>query len=310
MLTRRRIIAGKIEATEGTAESITVSDAGILAIDPKFEATIESNARATTIATLSNPIPITGKRSARITFRAELKGPGASYSASVKPALGTYLRACGFAETVVAGTSVTYAPASAGVPSITLWLYEDGLVKKLKGARGNVRISGEVGGIMYADFEFVGNYDGVADLAIVSPTYEATVPPILQGATFTVDSYAAVIRSISLDMGNSLQLRESVASTTGHLSAVITARSPSGSIDPEATTVSAYNWYGKWIANNAGALSLGAVGSSQYNRYTITAPKVVYTGIRESSRSGIDVNEISFALAMNTGDDELSIQFT
>lgn len=310
MLTRRRVIAAKVEAVEGTAEALTVSDSGILAFDVKFDADFKMYNRAPALPTLSKLVPIPGQQSGKVTFKAEMKGPGASYSTTVKPALGLFLRACGFAETVTAGTSVVYAPASTGVPTLTIWVYEDGIIKKLKGCRGNVKLTGKVGEPIIAEFDFFGVYDAVVDGAMISPSYEASVPPVLLGTTFTVDGYAAVINSVSFDMGNKVELRDSLSNASGYFSALLTDRNPTGKIDPEAMLVATYDIYGKWKSGSAGALSLGAVGATNFNKYTITAPKCVYTGVSEGDRVGIVTNETSFNLAMNTGDDEISISFT
>jgi hypothetical protein len=315
LLSRRRVIAAKVESVEGTMEAITVSEAGILALDPKFDATFGVNERSNMLNTLSKLQPVMGSRSAKLTFKAELKGAGAAYSASVKPAIGMYLRACGMLETIdvtASNEKATYTPASSGVPSLTIWLYEDGVVKKMRGARGTFSITGEVGGIIMAEFTFTGVFDSVADLGMISPTFEATIPPVLQAATFSCDSYAAVIKSISLDCANTVQLRESVSSADGYVSALITDRKPTGKFDPEFTTVAVYDWFTKWKTGSAGALTLGPIAPStgNYNKFTITAPKLVYTGLGEGSRAGIMTLDTAFALAMNTGDDEFQIQFS
>lgn len=308
MLTRRRVIAGKLESVEGTAEAITVTDTGILAMDVKFDADIKVTERAIQLNTLSNLEPVIGARAGSVSFRAELKGSGGASYASAGPALSPYLKACGFAETLAAG-SATYKPASSGVPSITLWVYADGVAKKLKGCRGTVSFAGKVGEPCYADFKFQGVYDAVADLAMVSPTFEGTVPPALLGATFTVDSYAGIITSFNIDMANEISLRESVNAAAGYLSALITGRKPTGKLDPEETLVATYAWYTKWLAGAGLALNIGTIGTGTCNKVQITAPKLVYTKISESSRSGNDVADLSFSLAMSTGDDEVSLIF-
>ena len=310
LLTRRRVIAAKIETVEGVAEVITVSEAGILAIDVKFEANLQLTERKVMLNTLSNMQPTPSFQSGKVSFKAEMKGPGASYSVTVKPALGVYLRACGFAETLVAGTSVIYAPASTGVPSLTIWVYEDGVIKKLKGCRGTVKFSGNTGEAMFAEFEFQGVFDNVVDGALITPTFESTVPPILIGTSFTVDSFAAVIKTLSIDMGNKLALRPSMAAPAGYLSAMLTDRNPTGKIDPEATLVASYDWFGKLKGGTAVALNTGSIGSVIFNKYAITAPKLVYTQVGEGDRESMITNDLTFALAMNTGDDEISIAFT
>jgi len=51
------------------------------------------------------------------------------------------------------------------------------------------------------------------------------------------------------------------------------------------------------------------VGSVQYNRVKFDAPNIRYAGISEGDRNGILTAETEFVLAMNTGDDELTITF-
>jgi len=313
MLTRRRVIAGKIEQTEGTAESITVADAGILAIDPKVDPDIKKNDRSIALNTLSKLVPVMGTQMASLTFRAELKGPGAAYSGSVSPALGKYLRCCGFSETIVTTSgseTATYKPASSGVPSMTIWCYEDGVIKKLKGCRGNVKFSGKNGEPCYAEFTFLGVWDGTIDGAMVSPTFESTVPPVLLSAILNVDAYAGIAASWDIDMGVQTQLRENFTTASGFLSCLITDRNPSGSFDPEMVTVATHDFYGKWKSGTPVALTLGPVGATQYNKLTITAPKLVYTKIGDSDRTGQMVAAVNFELAMNTGDDEIQIVFS
>lgn len=310
LLTRRRILAAAIESAEGTAEAITVADAGILAFDVKFDPDVKIYKRNATLATLSILPSIPGQRAGRVKFKAELKGNGASYAANAKPAIGKFLQGCGFGETIVAGTSVTYAPASSSLKTLTMWVYEDGIVKKLKGCRGTVKFTGKTGEPFIAEFDFLGVYDAVADLTMVSPTYESTIPPVLLGNSFTVDSYAAIINSISIDMSNQLELRDNMSAAAGYASALITGRTPNGSIDPEMTTVATYDWHAKLLAGTPVALTTGIIGATQYNRYTVTAPKLCYTGVGEGERKGLVTGDIMFDLAMNTGDDEISIAFT
>jgi hypothetical protein len=315
MLTRRRVLAAKIEAAEGTAEAITVTDAGIIAINPKFDADIKMYDRANVMLnSLSKLQPMPGQKMGKISFQAELKGAGAAYSATVKPAVGMYLRACGFAETIVttAGSeTATYLPASTGVPSLTIWLYDDGVVKKLKGCRGTVKFDAKIGEAFLATFEFQGVYDAVADLAMISPTLEGTVPPLFLNASLTVGAYAAICETFSADMGNQLQMRPDVNSVNGYLSARITDRKPTCKIDPEMVTVATKDFYGLWAAGTTAALNIGpvAAASGLYNKFTITAPKLVPTSVSEGERSGNSTAPHDYTMAMNTGDDEFSILF-
>ncbi len=312
MLTTRRVIAAKIEVTEGTGETLTDSEGGILVIDPKVDVDIKMNPRNPVMATLSKFADIAGSQLARITFRAELKGVGSAYAAANLPALSPYLRACGFAETLdvtVDAETVTYQPASTGVPTITIGAYEDGVIKRIIGARGNVKFAGVAGEVVYADFDFLGVWDGATDGALLAPTYESTIPPTFLSANFSVAAYAAIINSFNVDMANELKLREDANKSTGYISTVITGRDPNGTFDPEMVTVAAYDWYGKWKAGTTGALNVGSVGATQYNKFKITAPKLLPRKVSDSDREGIVVAENAFQLAMDSGDDEIVILF-
>ena len=312
MLTRRRVIAAKIEAAEGIMEAITVADGGVLAVDPKFDADIKMYERNVMLGTLSNLQPLPGQQSGTISFKVELKGTTGAYAAGNKPDLSKFIRACGFAETVdlTAGAEkVTYLPASTGIPSLTLWLYEDGMVRKLYGCRGTVSFSGKIGEPVFADFKFTGVYGGTDTAAIIAPTFANVIPPTVLGASLTIDAYAAICESFSIDMGNEIQLRSSIGAAKGYLSALMTGRKPTGKIDPEMVLPTAYDFMGKWVAGTAAELAIGPIGSQDYNRFTLDAPKCVYTKVGSGDRSGNMTADLDFSLAMVTGDDEFKLEF-
>lgn len=310
MLTRRRVIAAKIEAVEGTGETLTVAEAGILAMDVKVDFDIKVTERSINLNTLSNLAPVMGGQSGKATFKAELKGSGGASYATAGPALGIYLKGCGFQETLILG-SATYKPASTGVPSLTIWVWEDGIIKKLCGCRGNVKFSGKIGEPSYAEFDFSGVWSSpVVDAAMVSPTFEGTIPPALLNATFTMDAYAGNISTFNFDMGNKVDLMENINTATGFTNARISSRTPSGKVDPEMVLVAGYDFYGKWKGGVPAALNLGPIGAVAYNKFAFTAPKAVYSKVGEGDRTGNITAEVDFSLAMNTGDDELVLTFT
>jgi len=312
MLTKRRALAAKIETVEGTMEAITVADGGILAVDPKFDADISMYDRNIMMGTLSNMEPIPGAQSGTINFKVELKGTGTAYAVDNKPDLSTFIRACGFAETVdlTAGSEkVTYLPASTGIPSLTIWLYEDGMVRKLYGCRGTVSFSGKIGEPVFADFKFTGVYGGTAVATMITPTFTNIKPPTVLGASLTIDAYAAICESFSIDMGNEIQLRSSIGAAKGYLSALMTGRKPTGKIDPEVVLPTAYDFMGKWTSGASAELSIGPIGSSDYNRFTLGAPNSVYTKVGSGDRAGNMTADLDMQLAMVTGDDEVKLEF-
>lgn len=308
--TRRRVLASKIEALEGTGETLTATEAGIIALDAKWTPEIKMMDRSASLPTLSKMRKIPGLALGKISFKAELMGPNAAYSATVLPYVSPYLRACGFSETVVAGTSVTYRPASTGIPSLTMGLYTDGTLKKLWGARGTVKFTGKVGEPIYAEFDFMGAYVPVSDATILAPTIPGHNPPVMISSLITVGGYAPTLSSISIDMGNKLAPRLDANAASGYKGFMLTDRDPSGSFDPEMTVVATQDWYGLWKAGTSGALNVGAIGTSNFNKVQITAPTLVRTNVQEGDREGLELANTDFQLAIGSGDDEISIIFT
>jgi hypothetical protein len=300
-------LAAKIETEEGTKETLAAADA-ILHKNLAFSPVIEQNARDLLRGTLSRDPSISGKRSAKIAFDVELVGSGVAGTA---PYWGPLMKACGFSETVVASTSVTYKPATNNLSnSMTLAGYMDGVIKRLWGARGSVKLSIETGKPGILHFEFEGADFEVVDGALLSPSYSTIVPPAFLSASLLLDAYAAIVSKVEIDVANVLAKRESINSDSGHLSTLITGRDPKGSLDPELTTVAAYDFYGKWrIPGTLGSLSLSANGGAG-NIMTITCPKVRYAAIADQDRNGLRTLGLDFQPCLNTGDDEISIALT
>lgn len=306
MLIERAQIAAKTEDVEGTAETPAAGDA-LLVFNPKFDPVIEQHKRNPVRSTLSHLASVSGKRMATLEFDVELKGSG---TAGTAPEYGDLLKACGFSETIVESTSVTYAPASSSIPSITISLYEDGLLKKLWGARGTVDLMLEDGKPGMFHFSFTGADFSITDAALLSgASYQSAVPQPFMNASFQVSSYSAIIEKLALDINNKLALRPSVNASSGHLSAAITDRDPKGSIDPEMVLVATEDFFGDWRSGTTAAMT-ATIGATAGNIATITAPALRYTKLSDAERDGIRTLGLDFDLCMSSGDDELSIALT
>lgn len=309
-LTKRTQIAAKLETTEGTQISLLAADA-FLAFNPVFTPVIEMHERAPVTASLSKYPSISGKRSAKLAFDCELVGSG---TAGTAPFWGKLMIACGYAETIVPVTSVTYRPSSdnqGNSKSLTLAAYIDGTIKRIWGARGNVRLSMEAGKPGILSFEFEGADFEVLDGALLTGvTYPSILPPAFLNAALTLDSYAALCSKVEIDTGNVLYKRESIAAPSGHRFVTITGRNPRGSLDPELPTVAAYDFYGKWrTPGTLGALQLSASGGAG-NIGTVSCPNVRYAAISPADRGGLAALNIDFEPTLNTSNDEISIAMT
>ena len=311
ILSNRQVIAAKVETTEGTAIALAGADANNLIMEPKFEADIPMYERTFLDNSLSPQKAIATTRLARLSFKAECKGSGTPGTA---PAIAKFLRACGFNETVVASTSVTYTPTSAlaNIPTLSKAIYKDGLRKALKGARGNMKYSAKSGEPGMFEFEFTGVYDGTTDVAMITPSgVETTVPVSLLSATFSIASFSAFVSQITFDMGNTLTPRGDINQASGYISTLLTKRNPKGNFDPEDELVATHDFYGRWLAGTTGALTWKHQGSAG-NIVTFNVPACQYMKLSEADRNGIAILNSDFLMARNStnGDDELSIVFT
>ena len=311
ILSNRQVIAAKVEVTEGTAIALAGADANNLIMEPKFEADVPMYERTFLDNSLSPQKAIATTRLARLSFKVECKGSG---TAGTAPAVGKLLRACGFNETVVASTSVTYAPTSAlaNIPTLSIAKYKDGKRDGIKGCRGNVKYTAKAGEPGMFEFEFVGVYDGTTDVAILTPSgVETTVPVSLLSATFSIATFAAFVSQITFDMGNQLTPRGDINQASGFISTLLTKRNPKGSFDPEDELVATHDFYGRWLAGTTGALTWKHQGSAG-NIATFTVPACQYMKLGEADRNGIAILNSDFLMARNSigGDDELSVAFT
>lgn len=300
----RTAILGKLEATYGVDPTPTGAADAILGGDLEVSWPSELVEREDMwTSSLSPKPPIVGGYYGQIKFTAELKGQGAL---GIVPDYGSFLRGCGFSETVVVSTTVTYAPVSSAFSSMTIYAYRDGLLYKLLGSRGNVAISMGARQRAMLTFTFQGIAQDPIDAAMPSMTLDATVPVPVKSAAFSVGGYAAIISKLDLDMQNKIVISDDMNAATGYGACSILGRSPQGSFDPEHTLVATKNWFSEWKNGTQLAMSV-QVGSVAGNRVDITMPKTVYRDLSEGDRNGIYTLNNTFTAAQNVGDDEISI---
>jgi len=307
ILLNRCQVAAKIESVEGTAETLVAADA-FLVFTPKADPDVDRYKRDPVRENLGQLESLPGARSAKLSFTVELAGSG---TAGTAPAWGKLMKACGCSETVVPSTSVTYAPASSSIPSMTLAMYMDGVIKKIWGARGTFQLVLEKGKPGLINFTFTGADFSVTDGALLSGVSYTTVkPPVFLGVSFTYDSYAARIAKLSLDAGNNLTLADDITKSSGHFSALITERDPRISFDPEMVTVATKDFFGQLRGDAGKALSLSGLGSVAGNRVALSAPKCQIEEVKIAERSGYFALEVQCGAKMSAGDDEWSLVLT
>jgi hypothetical protein len=304
LLKKRRTLAAKQETTPGTAVSLTSGTDGIInAYDVAIDADIPFNERVAEGA-FGRQVSNVGAYAGSVKFKVEAVGSG---TAGTAPAWATVLLpSCG-----MAASSGLFTPISAfsAQKSLTIAVYEDGAHKYLTGAMGSYTISGEDGKIAVFEFDFKGVWNAPTDVAMFTPQFSAVIPPRFAGATLTVGSYTPTASKLSIKYGTKVEMREDVTQASGYISAVITDRVVTGTLDPEQTLVATYDAYGAWLGGTVAALScvIGASGTGM----TFSIPVCQYTKIGEGDRNGKVISNLDWMAQQNgsTVDDEFSIQF-
>lgn len=311
-LTLKRILLAKEESTYGQDPTPTVGSNAIDAekIDISYEGDVLE--RNPVRGDLSPVEPVLGKRWVKISFDVELKGSG---SAGTAPKLGDLLEACGMSELVDAGSSVVYLPTSTVQKSITMYLYDlqdsgSAVLHKVEGARGTFQVAAEAGQVAKLSFTFYGLYNVPTDVAVPSaPTFESTKPPVCESAALTLNAISSlVVAGASLDMQNNVVPSDDVNSEHGISKFAITGRKPSGKINPEAVSLSVYDFFTDWKNATARALSM-VIGSAAGNKCTISAPKLTIDSIGQEDGNGLLRRGLPFRLARSSGNDEVQFKF-
>jgi hypothetical protein len=300
----KRLLAGKLETTTGTAISVSASDCVDYVLDPEMAYEFETIDVPPQGGTLSPTALRVGARSGTCSFGLELAG-----DAVAPPAWFKYMQACGMTL-----STATLTPNSAATETITLAVNRDGRQKTLAGCMGSWEMLLEAGKHGRVNFNFMGVPQPVVDGTIWAPTYNTVIPPNVSAAAITIGAATYVIDQINISSGNNVMLRKSLTAVdsasapTGNRAAYITGRRITVRVSPESLPLATKDWNALFTAQTSAALSV-VVGTAANNIFTITAPKMVLARHpAEAERDGLMVDELEFVCLRNTSvDDEFQI---
>jgi hypothetical protein len=309
LLTRKRLILLETESTYGTDPTPTGADAVLvrdLNITP-LQSDVVS--RDLVRPYLGASEQLLANTRVECTFSVELAGSG---TAGTAPRYGKALLACGLSETIVASTSVTYAPVSASFGSCTIYYNIDGVLHKVTGARGTFTLNGAVGEIPTIDFTFTGIYNTPTDTALPSVTYGDQATPVVfkNGNTtgFELLSYAGCLQSVSFDVGNTLVYRELVGCTKEVL---LTDRASTGSVTLEAVTMATKNYFTAALTDGSLGNLIFQHGQTAGNIIDFASTKVDIGDVSYSDQDGIHMLNIPYTCVPSTaGNDEFSLVYS
>jgi hypothetical protein len=214
-----------------------------------------------------------------------------------------------------------YLPISDAFDSLTLYVYFDGLLHKMTGARGTFTVEGEAGNFAIANFTFTGDYVDPIDAALpTTAVFETTIPAqvelanlVAAGGENDVD-YDLCAQSFSIDIGNNVVIRDCINENESVGGAIITGRAPTAQFNPETELEATHPFWGN--LSSAAKVSFSVrVGTVQGNVVTFWAPFAQYTTLAYANRNDIRAYDVSMRLATDTdkgtsGNDELRITFS
>ncbi len=199
----------------------------------------------------------------------------------------------------------TLDPVSDSIASVTLYAYYDGTLHAITGALGTFSLDATGGQFAKLKWEFTGQYVPMVDAPLVNPAFERTLPPQVQLARLNVDNFPAVVNAMTFTQANTIQPRPDVNSTDGYNGVRLTARKPTGGIDPEATLVASHDFWGR-MANATRMPFQMRVGNQAGNTVWMLAPNTQYDKMTYKDRAGLRVYDAGLSFARCYGNDEVS----
>lgn len=301
---RRLAVLAKIETTYGTDSTPTGAANAILLQDVTITPMEADQVERTLIRAYlgANPVVLAAKRM-RLQATVDFAGAGA---AGTVPKYGPLLRGCGMAEVVTAGTKVEYAPISSGEEGITLYCYLDGILHKGVGARGTFGISLGTRDFSKLTFDFTGFFVTPSSAAVPAADYSGFIEPRPVGfadtPTFTIDSYAAPMRSFTYTHGNTVSFRDLVQRQAIEIS----DRKPTANAVIEAPLVSTKDFFAAASAQTPLAVACQH-GSTAGNIVEVSLPKSQLLNPAYQDDDGNAMLAIDMRPLPNAGNDELKI---
>jgi len=310
-LYRKRTVLVKAESTYGTDSSPAGSDAVLfrnLEITP-----VESEVLSRDLIRpyLGNSPQLIANTRVVVTFECEYAGSG---TVGTAPRYGSLLKACGFSETVSAGTSVTYAPVSSSFSSVTIYYSTDGVRHKVTGARGTFTLNLTANQIPVISFTMTGQYVAPTDTADPTPAYTNQSAPQIFNDTnttaFTVYASSAIpLQSCQLDVGNEVVYRELVNSDKEIL---IVNRAGAGTLAIEMVSLATKDFFSNAVAGTTGAFNIvhGTAGGNIITLATVAGGMSLGNPSYAEDQGVVMLNLPYTLVPTSSGNDEFTLVYT
>lgn len=192
----------------------------------------------------------------------EIAGSGA---AGTPPLWGTIPRIAGMAETITAGTDVTYTRADHPLESASIYFIMDRVRHILVGCRANLSFSWSTSAIPRMRASITGLLGTISDQPNVNVSRTGWITPLPVSKVNTslkLHGWDAVAESLSADLGNTVNPTFMI----GDEAILISGQSATGSTVVQATSLATIDLFAKARSRERGALEF---------RHGITAGNIV-----------------------------------
>lgn len=313
LLRKKSVLAAKLEATLGTAETTAAADASFNVYDLEIEPEADEQERSSQ-GSASKLATTIGARQVKFTFKVEMHGSG---TIDTNPDWAdVFLPSLGMVDN---GSNVfgvlTKAPVAAASNNRTITLagYHDGRLMTAAGCMGTGKFVFENGKIPYLECEYFGKYVSTTDSALIAPTLPTVQPPRASNLTFTLGgSNPGKVDRIEIDLQNEVTLRQDLsvaAGDSGYCYATIVDRNVKATMALEAELVASFDTYGKWLAQTEEAFVLD-IGGATWNKLEFDAPKAQIMKPKPGDRDGMITDEIELGFNRNAAaDNEFTLTF-
>lgn len=310
MLTRKRMLLVAPEATYGAGADI--ADAKVL-----LTTEVDSNPYEGDRVTRSRQKQTFGAQAevnvapyATVTTTVPLSGSG---TPGTPPIFGELLRACGLAELIVAGESVTYVPATDEGESFCVWFVEDGQIQKVPGVRGNAEGNLTAKQDPTLQFTLTGLFKRMEPLAeAISKRPEAFAEELAVNFQNTpgrnVHGHQGCMQSLSFNLGNEVN----VNNKPGCEKVTITDRSITGQVEIEAPNITTKNYFQAIESHQVVTKDRVSIkhGTTPGNIVEVVGTKVQLSTLSRTDSSGTLHYTMGTRYTEDQGDDELALIFT
>lgn len=298
-VTKLRTIASKVEASAGTAETLTTADNNLRIMDlsiGSLDVPMDQSPSKYATGDMFNGAGIPGPQSVKIGGSIKLWSDGPT----TKPAWTKWTESCGALTSSAAGGYEIYPATSAIGTSLTMGIYDKEAVSspqaikfEVIGAMGDCTLKADgVGKPIVATFDFTGGLNDISDIALTAvPAFSASsqvIPDRFLGGYVSVSGVSACVSTFEFKFGNSVTPIECVGTESGYLQYIITEMNPTLTINPLLTRTSTFDFWDNFVTGKVYAIVLST------DMFTITIPQAQCQTAGVSDRSGIIETPLTF----------------